>query len=248
MVDENRGSLDIQATLRIRADAAARGGKHPTSVTRIVRCPFCFATYRSGPGCDACTEGLTTREETLVVRVPEGIAMGTKLRLAGKGHESCKEAPGDLFLTVEIDVPPPAEARSTKPTKPTWWNRRSSKEKNGILALVGFVLPLTFVVGFVAERKKLPDLGVSCTRGAECRSGLCLDLYEDAVTIDVPGGGSFRGFPQRTGGVCTAECSDDAECPSSMRCLPVSRTTTLPGVDLRGLGPGTPNARACSPR
>ena len=244
MIDENR-SLDIRAALRIPADAAARGGKHPTSVTRIVRCPFCFATYRSGPGCDACTEGLTTRDETLVVRVPEGIATGTKLRLAGKGHESSKEAPGDLFLTVEIEVPAPAEAHSTKPT---WWNRRSSTEKNRILALVGFVLPLTFVVGFVAERKKLPDLGVSCTRGAECRSGLCLDLYENAVTIDIPGDGSFRGFPQRSGGVCTAECSDDAECPSAMRCLPVSRTSTLPGVDLQGLGPGTPNTRSCSPR
>jgi hypothetical protein len=245
MGDETLGSLDIAATLRIRADAAAPGGKHPISVTRIVRCPSCFSTYRSGPGCDACTGGLTTREETLTVRVPEGIATGTKLRLAGKGHESSKDAPGDLFLTVEIEAPAAAKAVATRPT---WWDRRSSAQKNAFVALVGVVLPLTFVVGFVVERRKLPDLGVSCSRGAECRSGLCLDLYENAVSIDIPGGGSFRGFPHRTGGVCTAECGGDADCPSSMSCSPVSRTSTLPGVDLGGLGLGTPNAHACSPR
>jgi DnaJ-class molecular chaperone len=83
--------LDIDAWISITGAEADRGVTREVTVTRFVRCGACGPTYRQNAGCSACTDGLTTRDETLSVKVPSGIVSGAKLRLAAKGHESTRE-------------------------------------------------------------------------------------------------------------------------------------------------------------
>lgn len=257
------GSLDLIASLKVTRAQATTGVKRPVSVHRIVRCPSCFATYRAGPGCDACEGGLTTRDETLTVSVPAGIAFGVKLRLAGKGHESVKDATGDLYLTIELDAPktiPRSESMDDAPhespsssheapvTGSLWVRAKDLASRKAALVAMACVVPLVVIVGYSLEQRRLSDLGAACTKGTECRSGLCLELYDQGVSAELRGGKAFHGFPQRVGGVCTAECDGDHDCPSSMRCQPASRTQTYPNLELPMLGAPVPNAYACSPR
>jgi molecular chaperone DnaJ len=47
------------------------------------------------------------RSETLTVHVPAGLHDGARIRVAGKGHAGRRGGdPGDLFLTVRVDVHP----------------------------------------------------------------------------------------------------------------------------------------------
>ena len=98
MSSRKSSGLDIDTRLRLTAAEAAAGLRREVSVMRFVRCRSCAR----GKGCSACTDGLTTREQKLSVKVPAGITAGTKLRLAGKGHESVRDPSGDLFLEVQI--------------------------------------------------------------------------------------------------------------------------------------------------
>src|SRR5947209_7291477 len=103
------GRLDIDARVRITAAEATSGVRRDVSVMRCIRCPSCLPTYRLGPRCSACMDGLTTREERLKVRIPAGVTAGTRLRLAGKGHASTRDASGDLYLELEIAAERAAE-------------------------------------------------------------------------------------------------------------------------------------------
>ncbi len=246
-----RGSLDIAAALRMAANDAKTGGRHPVRVTRIVRCAACFATYRTGPGCQSCSDGLTTRDETLRVRVPANVTNGTTLRLAGKGHESTKEESGDLFLTIalpkEPSTPEPEPFVTSEAPPPPKVDRSTKK----VALMVGAcLLPLAFLWAWRAiEQNEKPKLGAACSRSTDCGSGLCLDLYEENV-LSFPGSGgiqTFRGLPRKVGGVCSAECKDDRDCPGSMRCLPAALSERMSNMPDFGLGPGEPNTLACAP-
>ena len=240
-----RGSLDIAASLRLSANDAKTGGRHPVKVTRIVRCAACFASYRTGPGCQSCSDGLTTRDESLQVRVPANVTNGTTLRLAGKGHESTKEESGDLFLTIALPKEPSAPE---PPAPPPPKVDRSTKKV--ALTVGACLLPLAFLWAWGAiEQNEKTKLGAACSRSTDCGSGLCLDLYEENV-LSFPGSGTtrtFRGLPRKVGGVCSAECKDDGDCPGSMRCLPAALSERLSNMPDFGLGPGEPNTLACAP-
>jgi molecular chaperone DnaJ len=54
--------------------------------------------------CETCRgQGVETRSESLVVKLPGGIAHGARVRVAGKGHAGMRgAAPGDLYVDVEV--------------------------------------------------------------------------------------------------------------------------------------------------
>ena len=86
------------------------------------------------------------------------------------------------------------------------------------------------------------SMGEPCHRGDDCRSGMCLELYEPAASLPV--------VAERRGGVCSSDCKDDADCPADMRCAAVvqesaPRESMLEGVPIPI---GETNAKACAPR
>ena len=68
-------------------------------------CPHCGGTGRLRQLiCDTCRgQGLETRSEALMVRIPAGVADGARVRVPGKGHAGVRGAPpGDLYVDVEV--------------------------------------------------------------------------------------------------------------------------------------------------
>jgi molecular chaperone DnaJ len=84
-----------------------------TGVVRSVRghmvfsknCPHCGGSGRLRQlACETCHgQGVETRAESLMVRVPPGVANGARVRVPGKGHAGVRGGPpGDLFVDVEV--------------------------------------------------------------------------------------------------------------------------------------------------
>jgi molecular chaperone DnaJ len=72
-------------------------------------CGVCGGTGQQRPrACDACAgSGHETRAETVVVRVPAGIADGDRVRVPGKGNAGGRGGPpGDLYITVHVAAHP----------------------------------------------------------------------------------------------------------------------------------------------
>ena len=79
-----RRGADLEAELELDFLDAARGGEQRITVAR--------------PRADG-----STRQETLSVRIPPGVADGGRIRLRGKGGEGVGEAgPGDLYARVRV--------------------------------------------------------------------------------------------------------------------------------------------------
>ena len=72
-------------------------------------CPHCGGSGRLRQlACDACHgQGVETRAESIIVRVPAGVGDGARVRVAGKGHAGGRGGPpGDLYLDVEVKPHP----------------------------------------------------------------------------------------------------------------------------------------------
>ncbi|HUE88892.1 MAG TPA: J domain-containing protein [Vicinamibacterales bacterium] len=54
--------------------------------------------------CETCQgQGVETRSEALTVKIPAGVAAGTRVRVPAKGHAGVRGAPpGDLYIDVEV--------------------------------------------------------------------------------------------------------------------------------------------------
>jgi molecular chaperone DnaJ len=68
-------------------------------------CPHCGGSGRRRQLACASCEGLgvETRSETLTVPIPPGIADGSRVRVAGKGHAGVRGGPpGDLYIDVQV--------------------------------------------------------------------------------------------------------------------------------------------------
>ena len=78
-----------------------------------VPCPRCGGTGRLRTPCPVCGgEGRIRRTETIDVRIPPGLASGSRLRVPGKGNAGTMGAPpGDLYLRVEVRPHPFFERR-----------------------------------------------------------------------------------------------------------------------------------------
>lgn len=68
-------------------------------------CPRCGGTGRLKSSCTSCHgEGRVVRTEQVEVRIPPGVASGSRLRVAGKGNAGTLGAPtGDLYITVRVE-------------------------------------------------------------------------------------------------------------------------------------------------
>lgn len=71
-------------------------------------CPRCGGSGRLKNACPTCRgEGTVSRPDTVEVRIPAGIASGSRLRVAGKGNAGVAGGPaGDLYITVRVDEHP----------------------------------------------------------------------------------------------------------------------------------------------
>jgi molecular chaperone DnaJ len=71
-------------------------------------CNRCGGSGRLKNACPTCRgEGLLSRPDSVEVRIPQGVASGSRLRVAGKGNAgSAGGAPGDLYITIRVDEHP----------------------------------------------------------------------------------------------------------------------------------------------
>jgi molecular chaperone DnaJ len=73
-----------------------------------LQCPRCGGTGRLKNACPTCRgEGTVARSETVEVRIPAGVASGSRLRVAGKGNAGVAGGTsGDLYITVRVEEHP----------------------------------------------------------------------------------------------------------------------------------------------
>ena len=78
-----------------------------------VPCSRCGGTGKLRASCKNCGgEGRVRRTETIDVRIPAGVANGSRVRVPGKGNAGTLGAPaGDLYLRVEVRPHPVFERR-----------------------------------------------------------------------------------------------------------------------------------------
>lgn len=71
-------------------------------------CPRCGGSGRLKNACPTCRgEGRVMKPDTVEVRIPQGVASGSRLRVAGKGNAGLAGgAPGDLYITVRVEEHP----------------------------------------------------------------------------------------------------------------------------------------------
>jgi len=71
-------------------------------------CPRCDGRGRLKNVCPVCHgDGRVPKTETVEVRIPQGVASGARLRVAGKGNAGRMGAgPGDLYITVRVEPHP----------------------------------------------------------------------------------------------------------------------------------------------
>ncbi len=73
-----------------------------------LQCPRCGGTGRLKNTCPTCRgEGRLSRQDTVEVRIPPGVAAGSRLRVAGKGNAGLAGGPaGDLYITIRVEEHP----------------------------------------------------------------------------------------------------------------------------------------------
>jgi molecular chaperone DnaJ len=71
-------------------------------------CPRCGGSGRLKNTCPTCRgEGTVPHPETVEVRIPAGVASGSRLRVAGKGNAGVAGGtPGDLYITIRVEEHP----------------------------------------------------------------------------------------------------------------------------------------------
>ncbi len=70
-----------------------------------LRCQRCDGTGRLRNACPTCRgEGRIARPDTVEVRIPAGVANGSRLRVAGKGNAgNAGGSAGDLYITIRVE-------------------------------------------------------------------------------------------------------------------------------------------------
>jgi hypothetical protein len=222
--------------------------KRPVTIRRRVRCAC------APRGCRLCDlVGWTVKTETLLVVVPEGITLGTRLRLPGKGDETLPTGPQDLIVEV-VEVGPRAEElRAAQLAHETasdahFNERRTAKaleRKSAMRSALMLAIGLLVLGGIIAvsggsEYLARTPTGQACARNADCRSNECLAIQR--ATPALPG--SQLRFTTTDRHVCTERCETDSDCPATMECAGVHER--LAGLSFAPSGP--PDRRACAPR
>lgn len=71
-------------------------------------CPRCGGSGRLKNACPTCRgDGRIAHADTVEVRIPQGVASGSRLRVAGKGNAGVAGgAAGDLYITIRVEEHP----------------------------------------------------------------------------------------------------------------------------------------------
>ncbi len=95
---------DLEHTVEVDFMDALRGTRLPVSVRRPVPCPQCNGSGRQGMR--ACTRcggtGSIEQREKLTVKIPPGVADGSRVRVRGKGGAGRGGGAGDLYFVVRV--------------------------------------------------------------------------------------------------------------------------------------------------
>jgi DnaJ-class molecular chaperone len=96
---------DLETTIDITFDEAFRGTTRRVDVQVQEPCPTCggtgFVREAPCPTCDA--SGYVSRRRSLEVKIPAGVANGSRVRVAGQGGPGIGGGPnGDVYLRVRI--------------------------------------------------------------------------------------------------------------------------------------------------
>jgi molecular chaperone DnaJ len=100
-----RRGQDQELAVEVAFEDAVQGTTIELPVQRQLRCSECGGSGRTQQGaCPTCHGAKTViSTERLRVKVPEGIADGNRIRVAGKGAEGVQGGkPGDLFVRVSV--------------------------------------------------------------------------------------------------------------------------------------------------
>lgn len=96
---------DISAELEVTLEQAYFGGEQLLALGQEVPCPECGGSgVLSSRICPVCRgQGAVVSQVEISVKIPVGVAEGSKIRLAGKGNPGTQGgAAGDLLLVVKL--------------------------------------------------------------------------------------------------------------------------------------------------
>ena len=92
---------DVSAVPGTRAAALSAGILHRCA--HVLALPGYRAASSPSPASTCKGEGRTTKERTLTVKIPAGIADGQRLRISGEGEGGPQNGPpGDLYVFIEV--------------------------------------------------------------------------------------------------------------------------------------------------
>jgi molecular chaperone DnaJ len=95
-------------TANMNCPACDGTGQQTGRFTGTSRCSQCNGTGRIAQTCSICKgSGVTPKRETIAIRIPAGVATGSRVRIAGKGHAGTYAGlPGDLYIITNVSDHP----------------------------------------------------------------------------------------------------------------------------------------------
>jgi DnaJ-class molecular chaperone len=104
-----RPGQNVETPIEVTLEEAFRGTARTIQLDSVSPCDACAGTGETaGDLCRACGgSGYVSRPRRIEVKVPAGVATGSRVRIAGEGHPGTFGAPkGDLFLQVTVNAHP----------------------------------------------------------------------------------------------------------------------------------------------
>ena len=215
--------------------------KHSHALRRRVACACALS------GCRRCAlVGWVVRTETVDVQIPEGLHVGSTLRLPGQGDAIAPGALGDVSVEI-VEAGERAEElraaqRALETTISAEWERtrlvrlRERRQRwfgaLGVLALV--------VVGtgslFLKYHFDKIDIGSLCETDSDCQSGRCASFRRPLLLSEsmqggetlVTGTGPLARVAERR--LCTDTCTRNTDCPPTMKCWSERATDLARGI------------------
>jgi len=96
----------IEDTIEVTLEEAARGATRTFQLRTEEVCPVCRGTGRTGARGGACNNcgrtGKIVKTKRIEVKIPKGVAEGSRIRLKGEGPMGRGGVKGDLYLLVKM--------------------------------------------------------------------------------------------------------------------------------------------------
>ena len=206
--------------------------ERPIELRRRARCFPC-----KGEGCKECSfVGWRVRTESVIVPIPPGSHVGSTIHVPQKSDSPLVSGiPGFLTgqqseLHVELVEPGEradellaAQRAHEADMERAWEETRAKKvverkgERRAIFVSLGAALSLGAICGgiFLTHYCGLSKTGERCTNDGDCRARQCLVLTRSDDFL----------MAHEEGRVCTNTCDTNADCPSTMTCGAIARTS-----------------------